>query len=272
MRFSIIVVALNAGDRLKNTLNSIKEQSFKDYEIVLKDGGSTDGSLDCIESGEFSELNIKKFVQPDTGIYDAMNQGLELSSGEYVYFLNCGDYFYSPDVLEKVNSKIEEFDKNDEDVILYGNILDRRTKDIVNSNPNLNGFGLYRNVPCHQACFYKRKLVLKHPFNIKYKVRADYEQFLWCVYEGLAKLKYMNCTIADYEGDGYSETKNGFRVSKLEHKDIVRKYMKPMDRAKYKTIMVITLQPLRKAIARNPYTSGIYNRIKNKAYESSMGN
>ena len=85
--FSIIVVCLNPGEKLLQTLQSIQKQEFRDYEIVLKDGGSTDGSLQELDPGQ-SGLHV--VTKPDRGIYDAMNQAVEEAKGRFVFFLNCG--------------------------------------------------------------------------------------------------------------------------------------------------------------------------------------
>jgi len=269
MRFSIIIVSLNPGDRLKGTLNSVLRQKYTDYEVILKDGGSKDGSLDIL--GDYSDIDIKVYVEADTGIYDAMNQALIKASGDFVYFLNCGDYFASDDVLGKVAKYIDEH-KNDNNVIYYGNIYERRTKETIASNPSLDGFGLYRNVPCHQACFYSREMIIAHPFNTEYRVRADYEQFLWCYYSSHAELNYMNIVISDYEGDGYSETKAHLKLSNKEHKKITSEYMSASELFRYKTILLLTLAPVRTKIARNPKTAAIYNKLKKRLYENSLDN
>ena len=87
MRFSVITVCFNAKDKLKNTLENILSEDFDDYEIIVKDGLSTDGSLDFIPKDE----KIKVFSEKDSGIYDAMNKAVEKASGEYVIFMNCNN-------------------------------------------------------------------------------------------------------------------------------------------------------------------------------------
>lgn len=268
VKFSIIAVALNPGDKVKKTIDSILSQSYTDYEVIYKDGGSTDGSLDYVKS--LSLNNLKIVTGKDSGIYDAMNMAVGSAEGGYVYFLNCGDWFYSADVLAKVASeieRIEETDSSEAGYILYGNIYDRITASRVSSNPAIDGFACYRNVPCHQACFYKRELICKHPFETKYKIRADYEQFLWCFYEGEASFKYMDLLIADYEGDGFSETKKNLVLSKEEHKLITEKYMEKKDLIKYRLILLLTLAPLRTALSKNKVTGRIYNGLKGLIYK-----
>ena len=271
--FSIVVVCLNAGEKLKTTLDSIIMQDFSGYEIVVKDGGSEDGSLAYIEQMRErlhrKELHgeapgIELLTKKDNGIYDAMNQGADRARGKLVYFLNCGDIFRDQNVL----SRMAEFVKKHpaEHGIYYGNIYERMTGQVVNSNPRLDEFGCYRNVPCHQACFYSRQLLLAHPFRKEYRVRADYEQFLWCFFKGNATLYYTDMVIADYEGGGFSETAQNRKRSGQEHKEIVRQYMTAGQILKYRLILLLTLAPLRSRLARSRITAGLYNRMKRMIY------
>ena len=270
MLFSIIVVSLNPGEKLALTLKSIARQTFKDYEVIIKDGLSTDGSLEKISDIALSDLKI--FKEKDSGIYDAMNQGFSHSEGDYIYYLNCGDYFASDDVLDIIASKIKAPSgkaKDEKPRIIYGNIFERTTKTHVTSNPKIDGFACYRNVPCHQACFYERSLIKAHPFDTSYKVRADYEQFLWCYYRAGASMIYLDKNIADYEGDGYSESAKGLKISNEEHQKITALYMSKSEIIKYKTILNITLVPLRRAMAKNKKTAALYNTLKGFLYRSN---
>lgn len=141
-----------------------------------------------------------------------------------------------------------------------------KTASKVCQNPVIDGFTCYRNVPCHQACFYNQKLVKEHPFDTSLKVRADYEQFLWCFYKGDATFRYIDYTIASYEGDGYSESKESVELSAKEHKAITEKYMTPKNIRRYRTKLILTLAPLRRALAHNKVTAKLYNGIKNSIY------
>lgn len=266
--FSILVVCLNPGDKLKTTLESIRKQTCRNYEVIVKDGLSTDGSLAFAKDAakEFPLLRIVE--KKDSGIYDAMNQAVQESEGRYLYFLNCGDRFYHEGVLEGIAKLIREHPVKAG--IYYGNIYERLTRREVASNPSLDAFGCYRNVPCHQACFYDRKLLLAHPFDVRYRVRADYEQFLWCFFAAASEFEtsfvYGDILIVDYEGGGFSETKKNRRISAAEHKEIVGKYMSAGQIGKYRMIMWVTLSPVRTWLAKNPVTSGIYNELKKKIY------
>lgn len=291
MTFSIIVVCLNAGEKLRETIDSILHQTWQDYEIIIKDGGSTeeatrkylDGYAKACEAahgqpGEQSAMKLRVYSSKDTGIYDAMNQAVEYVCGDYVLFLNCGDSFYDMHVLERVSGKIREQVQSRETdrekavqpeavrYIFYGNIYERLTGTQVQSNPVIDDFACYRNVPCHQACFYDAALLREKSFDTAYAVRADYEHFLWCYYRAHAKTVYMPVTVALYEGGGFSETKENERRSRREHREIVNRYMPAAKVRKYRLIMAVTLAPVRTWIAKNPVTAGIYQKMKKVLY------
>ena len=294
--FSIVVVSLNPGERLKNTLDSILKQTYTDYEVILKDGGSTDGSLqELIDTGYFENKNRIKIIQKqDKSIYDGMNQAVNELKGRYVQFLNCGDYFYSDTVLEDVarfiiedkkesltNTKeSDEFeDKNQETVsfaieamqspikIYYGNQYNQVQDTIIYSAPAINDFTCYRNVPCHQVCFYDYRLFENRAYDLQYKVRADYEHFLYSIYVEKAEGKSMPIIIASYEGGGFSETKENRKKSAMEHAEITKKYLGATKSFKYRLIMWLTLAPVRTWIAENPALSGMYNGVKTCIYK-----
>lgn len=274
VKFSILVVCLNAGEKLQRTVDSIIRQTCTDYEIVIKDGGSTDGSLNLLPDDPRITVVRKK----DSGIYDAMNQATREAQGDYVYFLNCGDVFHDKTVLQKISDEMNENRKNRQEGnrdqrddgkipdIVYGNIYDMLTDSMVSSNPSMDAFGCYRNVPCHQACFYKKDLVLEHPFSAEYQVRADYEQFLWCFFKAKAALLYVPVLIADYEGGGFSESKSNLKKSALEHKKIVSTYMTKGQLIKYKAIMILTLAGFRTYLSHHPVWGKLYNNLKKKLY------
>ncbi len=263
--FSIIIVCLNPGHKLGETLESITMQTCQDYEVVIKDGQSSDGVLEAWEK-ENSDSRIRVYKEKDKGIYDAMNQAVTKASGRFIYFLNCGDLFFDEKVLAKVREKVQS--GTDRPQIIYGNIFETLTGQQVASNPHLDRFGCYRNVPCHQACFYEKDLLIRHPFEIKYRVRADYEQFLWCALEEQAQLTFMPATIAYYEGGGFSETAENRKRSAHEHKEIAERYMKAGELFKYRAILLLTLAPLRTRLAENAKTAAFYNRIKSILYKN----
>ena len=279
--FSIIVVCFNAGDKLISTVNSILCQSCGDFEIIVKDAGSKDGSTQKLPS----DARIRLYAGKDAGIYDGMNQALSHAGGRYVYFLNCGDSLHDPQVLEKVKAAIQSAETpgsagaaqgagtpegagNPEGgMIFYGDVIEMRTGQRVAANPEMDHFAMYRYLPCHQACFYDRALFLERQFNIELKVRADYEHFLWCIIRKKAGAAVMPLVIADYEGGGYSESEEGRRLSGKEHREIAKEYFAASERFLYRLYLIVSLQPLREKLANGRYTAAVYDRIKNAVYE-----
>ena len=135
----------------------------------------------------------------------------------------------------------------------------------MTSAPKINDFTCYRNVPCHQVCFYDKRLFQKRAYLPEYTVRGDYEHFLYCIYEEKARAVSMPVTVCVYEGGGYSETKENRKRSADQHREITAKYLGKKV-FKYRLIMVLTLARLRGKIAENPSLSKIYNAAKSKIY------
>lgn len=267
MKFSIITASFRPGRKLIQTVENVLDQTFDDYEVIVKDGGSRDGSVEemmkvprikaAVEAGK-----IMVHVQEDKNVYDGMNQAISLSKGDYLLFLNCGDLFHDTQVLEDVAKQMGE----DNPTIYYGNTYCSRTGAMVHSAPSITGFTCYRNIPCHQSCFYDRRLFEEKQYDTSLKVRADYDHFLWCFYVKKASFRYIDIIISDYEGGGISEVVENRRLDQEEHRLVTKRYMSVGELLKYKTIMLLTLAPLRRKLAEDSAFSGVYHRLKNIIY------
>lgn len=271
--FSIIMVSLNPGDKLVETMKSVARQTYTEYEVIVKDGGSRDGSLEMLRkylAGQ--EQPVRILEQPDHSIYEGMNQAAGEAQGEYLYFLNCGDQFASETALAQAAEEIRRAAGQQADAaediprIFYGDIYDVLRSQVVASNPHMDAFACYRNVPCHQACIYHHSLFAERGYEPKYRVRADYEHFLWCYFVKKVQPQYIPVTLAAYEGGGFSETPENRKRSAREHREITAKYMKKGQLLKYRLILLLTLAPLRTKMAESPTWSGIYNRCKKLLY------
>lgn len=267
--YSILVVCLNAGQRLIDTIESVINQSYQNYEIVIKDGASTDGSVEQVRSRYAEYMDrIRIYSEKDSGIYDAMNQAVTYAKGEYYLFLNTGDSFYDEQVLEKITRGIikKQKEMGMYPGIVYGNMYHKALDNVIYAAPQINDFTCYRNVPCHQTCCYHKSMFTERGYEPKYNVRADYEHFLWCFYEKKAKICYLPVMTAAYEGGGYSETKEHRKQSARQHREITQHYMGKAKALKYRCILLLTLAPLRSVLAENKYFSGIYNGLKTMIY------
>lgn len=268
MKFSIITVCLNPGEKLNATLDSVLRQSCRDAEVILKDGGSVDGSVTKWQKEHAADPDagrVRVFVEKDTGIYDAMNQAAARAEGEFLLFLNCGDVFPDGEVLERTRKVLEEEQAAGTDMerlVLYGDTCSGKNHVTIASAPAITGFTCYRNIPCHQSCFYSTALCRGKPYDLKYKIRADYDHFLWCFYKAKARMRHMNFPVASYEGGGYSESRENRERDKQEHRRITAAYMGKLELLKYRAVMAVTLAPLRRALAESSAFSGVYHGLK----------
>ena len=200
-KFSIITVTFNAGTCLEDTIQSIISQTYKNVEYIIIDGGSTDKTVDVINRYR-SHINIL-VSEPDNGLYDAMNKGIKLATGDYLCFLNAGDELHEYDTLMKMVLSIGFKPIPD---ILYGEtaIVDEeghflRMRRL--SAPEVLTWKSFKQgmLVCHQAFFPRRILV--EPYNLKYKYSSDFD---WCI-RIMKKSKTIHnthLTIIDYLNEG----------------------------------------------------------------------
>lgn len=279
--FSIVIVSLNPGQKLMKTLQSVLRQEYGNFEVILKDGGSTDGSLKEEADGSLSvawpgqsvsDSRVHIFRSPDKGIYDGMNQALVHINGDYVLFLNCGDSLYDSRVLSRTAALIEKAEEERDTrlrarpFLFYGDQYNEKQRSRVCSAPKLNDFACYRNVPCHQVCFYDASLFWERGYDTDFRVRGDYEHFFYCIYERGAEAVYLPVIVSSYEGGGFSETRENRKRSELEHRVITRYYLGRRKSACYAAVMLATLAPVRTKIAENPSLAKGYNAVKTAIY------
>jgi len=174
---SVITVCLNNAVELEKTINSVLLQSYKHIDFVIIDGGSIDGSIDILKKYE-SKINFW-ISEKDSGIYDAMNKGILNSNGDFINFLNAGDYYFNNGALKIV---AEEINKNNEVELIYGLSENFSTSERLNY---LSGFEIDENVlwkgmpVCHQSMFFNKKIFQEIGlYNLTYRNMADYEFLL----------------------------------------------------------------------------------------------
>lgn len=199
-KLSIITINLNAGEALEKTIKTIISQSFADYELIIIDGGSTDGSTGIIEKYE-SKISYT-CSEPDSGIYNAMNKGILKAKGDYCFFLNSGDYLSDTDVLDKI------FKADPSEEILFGNLYVTMGGKIIGKiygKQTLTFSDVYSNVVKHQAAFIRRSLFEKFGlYNENRKIIADWEFFLKTLGLGNVSYRYIDVFISYFDNDGIS--------------------------------------------------------------------
>jgi len=228
-KLSIITVNFNNKDGLIDTAKSVVAQTWIDYEWIIIDGGSTDGSVDVIkEYADKTDKLVYWCSEPDGGIYQGMNKGIERANGEYCWFLNSGDYAYKDTILAEIFAN--EFDED----IVYGNIktiypaeleikyIDS-IKDVQKNNPYRPTDWINCAVIKHQASFTKRHLFVSLGLynTSSYAISADTEFFVKSIFRYSAKIKYINTIFAAFICDGISSNTEKQEIVRSEYAKII---------------------------------------------------
>ena len=234
--FSIVTVTLNCADDAVRTAQSVLAQDFSDYEYIVKDGDSTDGTVERLQA-----LSVPRLVsKPDTSVYNAMNQALQLCRGQYICFMNAGDLFASQSVLSQVAGHIRNYD---EPLFVYGDIksLVRHRylmpQDVSHGGrvvryPNqLGRFYLYRNMICHQAWFVRRCVYSSHSFDERFRVLSDFDFLLKVILVERIHYRHIPILVAIFQGGGLTETAVG--QMQRERETILRQVYLPWERMLY---------------------------------------
>lgn len=186
MTFSVITVCFNAQDLLEKTILSVLEQTHPQIEYIIIDGKSRDNTLAIVE--KYKGRIARIVSEPDQGIYDAMNKGIKLSSGDYLYFLNAGDQFVSPQTI----AETAQFSGEQNAEIIYGNVqLQNKSDRWVLNDKAFTGeikdlHYLYNNMFCQQRAFFKRSIFDQlGGFDVSYKIIADFELIFRAYQQGL---------------------------------------------------------------------------------------
>lgn len=188
---SIVTVVYNNVSETEKTILSVLDQTYENIEYIIIDGGSTDGTVDIIKK---YDKRISYWIsEPDKGIYDAMNKGIDKTSGEWINFMNAGDSFYNDTVVEDIFISF-----NDNPDIIYGDTaLCYEWVNVITAPLDLSE--IQESMPlCHQSIFVRNSLMKKYKFNTHYKVSADYD-FLLKVYNDRYNFKYIPLCISSFD-------------------------------------------------------------------------
>lgn len=194
-KITIITVTYNAEKILEETILSVLGQTYNSIEYIIIDGGSTDNTINTIK--KYSNQITYWISEPDKGIYDAMNKGISIATGEYILFLNSGDSLYSPQTIDLCINYVQKHIETD---ILYGNtILLFKSKKFLSTPENISE--LHSHMPfCHQSCLTRSSILKKYKFNVDYKILADFD-FFRNLYTKNYIFSYCNIIIANYEAE-----------------------------------------------------------------------
>jgi glycosyltransferase involved in cell wall biosynthesis len=223
-KLSVITVNLNNLIGLKKTMESVINQNFSDFEYIVIDGGSTDGSYEIIQQFDYSKIeNYQWISEKDSGVYEAMNKGIRLAKGEYLLFLNSGDFLVDKKVLEDVFSKPHTAD------FLLGrcNVSDNGMVIHTTNPPEKITFGfLYFTGLNHQSTFIKKEMFHKHGYYREdFRYNADIEFWYRTIIMQNCSTETLSTIITDYNTDGISSKESN---SDAYQKELIEIYSHPL--------------------------------------------
>ena len=253
MFLTIITINRNNADGLEKAMQSVLSQTCTDYEYVVVDGASTDGSVAVIErmAPTFGD-RLKWVSEPDKGIYNAMNKGIGMATGEYIQILNSGDSLVSPEVVDKMYVALE---KSGHPSILYGNMLKDFPDGHVHRDKGFEGeditlLGLYIGTLNHSPAYIKRSLFDKYgPYDESLKIDSDWKWYLQAIVFGEEKPVYADIDVTLFDMTGISETNTA--LTKAERAQVLKELVPPTVLADYDA-WVPSIRQMRR-IKRHPW-------------------
>lgn len=228
---SIVTINYNNKNGLQKTIESVQNQTWKEFEYIIIDGGSNDGSVEIIKNNSIVNYWIS---EKDNGVYNALNKGIKVATGKYIIFMNSGDYFYDNNVLFSVAPTFAA------DIsVLYGNSIYFKEDGFKREEifPRKLSFSFfYTSGINHQACFIKRELFYKYFFyNENYKICADWEFFIYILCKENESYKHLETFICHYDFSGMSSNPKNINTFYSEKLQTINKYF-PLFADDYKLI------------------------------------
>lgn len=227
MKLSIITVNLNNREGLQKTIDSVICQTFRDFEWIVIDGGSTDGSKELIE--QYSDHFAYWVSEPDKGIYNAMNKGIKVAKGEYLQFLNSGDWLYCKTTLERCLSH------NFEEEIIYGDLCfcNGDISEIYRYPQQLSLRFLYNLSLGHPASFIKKSILQKTLYDENLKIVSDWKLFFTQAMNNVS-FGHIDEVVCCFDTTGISSADE--KLVEKERASVLNEYLNPMIRTDYEAM------------------------------------
>lgn len=222
MRLSIITINRNNAEGLEKTMLSVATQTFKELEYIVVDGASADGSVEVIKRLEPQFTHLKWVSEPDKGIYNAMNKGLHMATGEYVQILNSADCLAATDVTERMLAALEDAGCPN---ILYGNMIKcfldgHQIVDKCFAGQEITMLGMYTGTLNHDSAYIRRDLFEKYGYYDEgLKIVSDWKWYLQAIILGGEKPQYVDLNVTFFDMTGISETNK--EVERAERKQVL---------------------------------------------------
>jgi putative colanic acid biosynthesis glycosyltransferase len=219
-RFTVITIVLNDLPGLRETTNSVKAQAFSDFEWLIVDGGSKDGTVEYLK--QLDHPNCRWASEQDKGLFDAMNKGLARATGQYVIFMNSGDRFADGEVLNRVDASLRQDGQYPD--LIFGDAYEETAGGDLLLKPARPARAINRGMfTHHQAMFYARNAVGDMRYDCKFRMAADYHFTSRLLASGARSL-YVGFPICIFERAGFSEQNAaiGRRENLAVQKDVLR--------------------------------------------------
>lgn len=222
MRITIITINRNNAVGLEKTLQSVATQTFKEFEYIIIDGASTDGSVEVIKKYRSHYAHLKWISEPDSGIYNAMNKGIRMASGEYIQILNSADCLAASDVTGRMLAALE---KAGNPSIFYGNMVKcfpdgNSIVDKSFAGQEITMLGMYTGTLNHDPAYIRRDLFKKYGYyDESLKIVADWKWYLQAIILGGEKPQYTDVDVTLFDMMGISETNK--ELDKAERKQVL---------------------------------------------------
>jgi len=247
MRLSIVTINYNNAEGLRKTLASVAAQTYRDIEHIIIDGGSTDGSVDVIREYESSNtlnshpLILKWISEKDKGIYNGMNKGIRMASGDYCQFLNSGDCLFREDVTALMITELNKVNalRPQPIGVLYGNMIKLLPsgKSFRDECAPVNGVSLnmfYHGCLNHSPAYIKRSLFDEYGYyDETLKICSDWKFYMQSIVLGKATTKHVDIVVTHFDMNGISETRKDIlneERNRLLHEMIPQGILKDYDR------------------------------------------
>ena len=236
MKLSIITINYNNASGLRRTIESVVTQTSTDFEYIVIDGGSTDGSVEVIK--QYADKITYWLSEPDSGIYNAMNKGIRMARGEYCQFLNSGDYLVADDVTEQMLKDMPECS------ILYGNMLKLMPGNWILYNKEIPVNSLltfYKGALNHSPAYIKRSLFEKYGYyDEKLRIVSDWKFYLITICLHNEPVVYKNIDVTYFDMNGISNTNSS--LDKAERLQVLKETLPAAIFADYEKYAASILQ------------------------------
>jgi len=240
-QLTIITINYNNATGLHKTIESVLSQTSQDFEYIIIDGASTDGSVDYLKTINYKlqTTNYKLVSEPDNGIYNAMNKGIRMAQGEYIHFLNSGDWLVDEHVVEKMLGKLNELiEKGQQPDVFVGNKImirpDGKIRRGHNDKRPVTAFTFYRGTIEHTSAYIRRELFeTVGLYDETLRIVSDWKWYFEAVLHHNAKVSYTDLYVTYFDNTGISST--NLQLDKAERRQVLEELLPEAVLADYDT-------------------------------------